>query len=487
MYSLRWTDKTNMTMLTDFYELTMTKGYLDNKIDDCIAYFDLFFRNVPQDGGFAIMAGLEQMIDYLKTLHFSEDDLAFLASLDTFDQKFLDYLGNLKFSCDIWAIPEGTPIFPNEPIVKVRGPLLQAQMIETMLLVTINHQSLIATKTARIVRSAKGRAVYEFGARRAQGYDAAVLGARAAYIAGVDGTSCTMAGAQFGVPLSGTMAHSWVQTFDTEYEAFKAYAMSYPDSTVLLVDTYNTLKSGIPNAIRIAREVLEPQGCRLKGVRIDSGDLTYLTVQTREMLDAAGLQDCKITVSNALDEYLIRDLLHQGAAIDSYGVGERLITARAEPVFGGVYKLAAIEKNGEILPRMKFSDNVGKMTNPGNKEVWRFFDKSTDMALADVITVAGEVIDESQPYEIFDPIHTYKRKVLTNFKLRRLLVPIFESGKLVYNRVSLEEIRSHCKRELELLWDTIRRFENPQTYYVDLSQQLWDMKDQLLRKNMDIL
>lgn len=487
MYSLRWTDKTNMTMLTDFYELTMTKGYLDNKIDDCIAYFDLFFRNVPQDGGFAIMAGLEQMIDYLKTLHFSEDDLAFLASLNTFDQKFLDYLRNLKFSCDIWAIPEGTPIFPNEPIVKVRGPLLQAQMIETMLLVTINHQSLIATKTARIVRSAKGRAVYEFGARRAQGYDAAVLGARAAYIAGVDGTSCTMAGAQFGVPLSGTMAHSWVQTFDTEYEAFKAYAMSYPESTVLLVDTYNTLKSGIPNAIRIAREVLEPQGFRLKGVRIDSGDLTYLTVQAREMLDAAGLQDCKITVSNALDEYLIRDLLHQGAAIDSYGVGERLITARAEPVFGGVYKLAAIEKNGEILPRMKFSDNVGKMTNPGNKEVWRFFDKSTDMALADVITVAGEVIDESQPYEIFDPIHTYKRKVLTNFKLRKLLVPIFESGKLVYNRVSLEEIRSHCKRELELLWDTIRRFENPQTYYVDLSQQLWDMKDQLLRKNMDIL
>jgi nicotinate phosphoribosyltransferase len=487
MYSLRWTDKTNMTMLTDFYELTMTKGYLDNKIDDCIAYFDLFFRNVPQDGGFAIMAGLEQMIDYLKTLHFSEDDLAFLASLNTFDQKFLDYLRDLKFSCDIWAIPEGTPIFPNEPIVKVRGPLLQAQMIETMLLVTINHQSLIATKTARIVRSAKGRAVYEFGARRAQGYDAAVLGARAAYIAGVDGTSCTMAGAQFGVPLSGTMAHSWVQTFDTEYEAFKAYAMSYPESTVLLVDTYNTLKSGIPNAIRIAREVLEPQGFRLKGVRIDSGDLTYLTVQAREMLDAAGLQDCKITVSNALDEYLIRDLLHQGAAIDSYGVGERLITARAEPVFGGVYKLAAIEKNGEILPRMKFSDNVGKMTNPGNKEVWRFFDKSTDMALADVITVAGEVIDESQPYEIFDPIHTYKRKVLTNFKLRKLLVPIFESGKLVYNRVSLEEIRSHCKRELELLWDTIRRFENPQTYYVDLSQQLWDMKDQLLRKNMDIL
>ncbi len=487
MYSPRWTDKTNMTMLTDFYELTMTKGYLDNKIDDCIAYFDLFFRNVPQDGGFAIMAGLEQMIDYLKTLHFSEDDLAFLASLDTFDQRFLNYLRDLKFNCDIWAIPEGTPIFPNEPIVKVRGPLMQAQMIETMLLVTINHPSLIATKTARIIRSAKGRAVFEFGARRAQGYDAAVLGARAAYIAGVNGTSCTMTGAQFGVPLFGTMAHSWVQTFDTEYEAFKAYALSYPDETVLLVDTYNTLKSGVPNAIRIAREVLEPQGFRLKGIRIDSGDLTYLTVRAREMLDEAGLHDCRITVSNALDEYLIRDLLHQGAAIDSFGVGERLITARAEPVFGGVYKLAAIERNGEIVPRMKFSDNVGKMTNPGNKEVWRFFDKDSGMALADVITVAGEVIDENKPYEIFDPLHTYKRKVLTNFRLRKLLVPIFESGKLVYNRVPIEEIRAHCKRELDLLWDTIRRFENPQTYYVDLSQQLWDIKDQLLRANMDIL
>ncbi len=487
MYSLRWTDQTNMTMLTDFYELTMTKGYLDQGIENCIAYFDLFFRNVPQGGGFAIMAGLEQMIDYLKTLRFSEDDLAFLSSLGSFDSRFIEYLRTFSFSCDIWAIPEGTPIFPNEPIVKVRGPLMQAQMIETMLLVTINHPSLIATKTARIVRAAKGRPVLEFGSRRAQGYDAAVLGARAAYIAGVAGTSCTMCGAQFGVPLAGTMAHSWVQTFDTEFEAFKAYAHSYPDATVLLVDTYNTLKSGLPNAIRVAKEVLEPLGHRLQGIRIDSGDLTYLTQRAREMLDDAGLADCRITVSNALDEYLIRDLIQQGAAIDAFGVGERLITARDEPVFGGVYKLSAIERNGEVIPRMKFSDNVGKVTNPGNKEVWRFYDRSTGKALADLITLAGEEIDESRPYEIFDPLHTYKRKVLTNFTVQKLLVPIFESGKLIYSRVPIDEIRANCTRELDRLWDSIRRFENPQTYYVDLSQKLWDIKDRLLRANMDIV
>lgn len=487
MYSLRWTDQTNMTMLTDFYELTMTKGYLDQGIENCVAYFDLFFRSVPQGGGFAIMAGLEQMIDYLKTLHFTEDDLAFLAGHSIFDSRFLDYLRHFSFSCDIWAIPEGTPIFPNEPIVKVRGPLMQAQMIETMLLVTINHPSLIATKTARIVRAAKGRPVLEFGARRAQGYDAAVLGARAAYIAGAAGTSCTICGAQFGVPLAGTMAHSWVQTFDKEFDAFKAYAMSYPESTVLLVDTYNTLKSGVPNAIRVAREILEPRGYRLQGIRIDSGDLTYLTQRAREMLDAAGLSDCKITVSNALDEYLIRDLIQQGAAIDSFGVGERLITARDEPVFGGVYKLSAIERDGVIVPRMKFSDNVGKVTNPGSKEVWRFYDRVTGKALADLITIAGETIDEDKPIEIFDPLHTYKRKTLTNVTAQKLLVPIFKSGKLVYSRVPIDEIRANCTRELDRLWDTVRRFENPQTYYVDLSQKLWDIKDKLLRENMDII
>lgn len=483
MYSLRWTDQTNMTMLTDFYELTMSKGYLDQGLQNTIAYFDLFFRSVPQDGGFAIMAGVEQMIDYLKSLHFSEDDLAFLKDQYQFDELFIDYLRHFHFTCDIWAIPEGTPIFPNEPIVKVRGPIIQAQMIETMLLVTINHQSLIATKTARIIRAAKGRPVLEFGARRAQGYDAAVLGARAAYIAGAAATSCTICGEQFGVPLAGTMAHSWVQMYDTEYEAFKAYALSYPNDTVLLVDTYNTLKYGVPNAIRVAKDVLEPMGKRLKGIRIDSGDLTYLTVKAREMLDAAGLQDCRVTVSNALDEYIIRDLIQQGAAVDAFGVGERLITARAEPVFGGVYKLSAVEKGGEVIPRMKFSDNAGKVTNPGSKEVWRFYDRSTGKAIADLLTLAGEVIDESAPYEIFDPLHTYKRKILTNFTIRRLLVPIFVGGKLVYSRVPIDETRKLCARELESLWESVRRFENPQTYYVDLSQKLWDIKDALLRKN----
>jgi nicotinate phosphoribosyltransferase len=483
MISQRWGDRTNMTMLTDYYELTMSKGYLDNHLQDSIAYFDLFFRAVPEDGGFAIMAGVEQMIDYLKDLQFTEDDLEYLASLQIFDPVFLDYLREFQFACDIWAIPEGTPIFPNEPIVKVRGPIIQAQMIETMLLVTINHQSLIATKSARIVRAARNRPVLEFGARRAQGYDAAVLGARAAYIAGVAGSSCTIAGEQFSIPVVGTMAHSWVQTFETEYEAFAAYARSFPEDTVLLVDTYNVLKSGIPNAIRVAREVLEPIGQRLRGIRIDSGDLTYLTGRSREMLDAAGLQDCKITVSNALDEYIIRDLIQQGANIDAFGVGERLITSRAEPVFGGVYKLAAIEANGQVIPRMKFSENAGKITNPCNKEIWRFYDKAS----GDVISLAGEEIDETKPYVIFDPLHTWKRKTLTNFSVRKLLEPIFVRGKLIYRRLPIEETRAYCSREMDRLWESLKRFENPQTYYVDLSQALWAIKDQLLHANETII
>ncbi len=482
MTNIRWTDRTNMTLLTDFYELTMSKGYLDHGMADTIAYFDLFFRQVPEDGGFAIMAGVDQMIDYLQSLKFTEEDLAYLAANPSFDQRFLDYLRDFHFTCDIWAIPEGTPIFPNEPIVKVRGPIIQAQMIETMLLVTINHQSLIATKTARIVRAAKGRPVLEFGSRRAQGYDAAVLGARAAYIAGVAGTSCTICGEHFGIPTLGTMAHSWVQAFPDEYSAFAAYARSFPDDTVLLVDTYNVLKSGVPNAIRTAHEILEPAGHRLRGIRIDSGDLAYLTVKAREMLDKAGLHDCRITVSNALDEYIIRDLIQQGAAIDSFGVGERLITSRAEPVFGGVYKLAAIEENGKIIPRMKFSENTIKITNPGNKEVWRFYDKSSGKAIADLISLADETIDESQPYEIFDPLHTWKRKVLTNFTVRQLLEPIFGGGKLVYRRRSIDELRSDCARELERLWESLKRFENPQTYYVDLSRALWETRNQLLNQ-----
>lgn len=487
MYSARWNDRTNMSMLTDFYELTMSKGYLEHGLADTIAWFDLFFRSIPEDGGYAVMAGVEQMIDYLKVLQFTEDDLSFLASAGHFDEAFLDYLRHFKFSCDIWAVPEGTPIFPNEPIVKVRGPLIQAQMIETMLLVTINHQSLIATKTSRIVRAALGRPVFEFGSRRAQGYDAAALGARAAYIAGAGGTSCTICGQHFGVPLIGTMAHSWVQVFDSEYDAFSAYARSYPDQSVLLVDTYNVLKSGVPNAIRTAKEILEPNGHRLRGIRIDSGDLTYLTVKAREMLDQAGLHDCRITVSNALDEYIIRDLIQQGAAIDAFGVGERLITSRAEPVFGGVYKLAAIEQNGRIQPRMKFSENAGKITNPGNKEVWRFYDQATGKAVADLISLADENIDPAQPYELFDPLHTWKRKTVTDFTARRLLKPIFTGGKLVYSCVSIEDSRAYCASEMDRLWDSLKRFENPQTYYVDLSQKLWDVKDALLHANKQLI
>ena len=483
---MNWTSRTNMSMLTDFYELTMGKGYLDQDLVDRIAYFDLFFRQVPEQGGYAIMAGVEQIVDYLKNLHFTEEDIAFLRSTRSFDERFLTYLADFSFSCDVWAIPEGTPVFPGEPLVKVRGPIIQAQMIETMLLVTINHQSLIATKTARIVRSAKGRAVMEFGARRAQGYDASVLGARAAYIAGAAGTSCTICGQQFGIPLSGTMAHSWVQLFDTEFDAFKAYALSYPKKTILLIDTYNVLKSGLPNAIRVAHEVLEPLGERLLGIRIDSGDLTYLTQEARKILDEAGLTDCKITASNALDEYLIRDLILQGACIDSFGVGERLITSRAEPVFGGVYKLCAIEKDGEIIPKMKISENVGKVTTPCNKDVFRFYDKKTGKAMADLITIFGEEINAEEPYELFDPLQTWKRKVISHYYVRKLLVPIFVGGKCVYENPSIEEMRTYCATEIESLWESVKRFENPQTYYVDLSDKLWNVRNGILHEHKTV-
>lgn len=470
-------------MLTDFYELTMANGYLDQGRSQEIVYFDLFFRQVPENGGYAIMAGVEQMIDYLNELVFTDEDIEFLRDAYGFDERFLSYLRSFSFNCDVWAVPEGTPVFPGEPLVKVRGPVIQAQMIETMLLVTINHQSLIATKASRIVKAAQGRPVMEFGARRAQGYDASVLGARAAYIAGVNATSCTLAGLQFGIPLSGTMAHSWVQLFDTEYEAFAAYARSYPDQTLLLVDTYNVLQSGVPNAIRVAKEILEPMGKRLKGIRIDSGDLTYLSQESRKLLDDAGLTDCRITASNALDEYIIRDLLLQGARIDSFGVGERLITSRAEPVFGGVYKLSAVEKDGEILPKMKISENVGKITNPCSKDLFRLYDRDDNKAIADVITVAGETIVEDAPYEIFDPIQTWKRKTITNFRVRRLLEPVYIQGKCVYSKRSMEEIRQSCLSEMKTLWESTTRFENPHNYYVDLSQQLWDIRNTILNEH----
>ncbi len=473
-------DKMNLTMLVDFYEFTMANGYFEKGFRDRIAYFDMFFRKIPDDGGFAIMMGVEQIIDYLKNLHFDENDIEYLRSKKIFSEGFLKYLSEFKFTCDVWVIPEGTPIFPQEPIVTVRGPVIEAQFIETMLLLTINHQSLIATKANRIVRAADGRAVMEFGSRRAQSYSGAMLGARAAYIAGCVGTACAISDRDEGIPALGTMAHSWVQLFDSEYEAFRAYAEVYPDNCILLVDTYNVLKSGIPNAIRVFNEVLVPNGYRPKGVRIDSGDIAYLTKKMRKMLDDAGFSDCKITASNSLDEYIIRDTLMQGAKIDSFGVGERLITSSSEPVFGGVYKLAALEVEGEIVPRIKISENTTKITNPGFKEVYRLYSKESGEAIADVITLHGEEIDETQPYEIFDPDHTWKRKKLTNFTAKKLMVPLFVKGECVYESPSVHELKEYCKDQIDKLWDEVKRFENPHKYYVDLSPKLWKMKEELL-------
>ena len=473
-------EKMNLTMLTDFYELTMGNGYLQNGLKNKTAYFDMFFRKIPDQGGFAIMAGIEQFIGYLKQLRFTERDIAYLRSKELFSEDFLEYLFNFRFSCDVWAIPEGTPIFPNEPIVIVKGPVIEAQFVETMLLLSVNHQSLIATKANRIVRAAQGRPVMEFGSRRAQGYDGAINGARASYIGGCSGTACTISDRDFGIPALGTMAHSWIQLFPTELEAFKAYARIYPDSCTLLVDTYNVLKSGIPNAIRTFREEILPRGFRPKGIRIDSGDITYLSREARKMLDAAGFEDCGIVASNSLDEYIIRDLLNQGAKIDSFGVGERLITSRSEPVFGGVYKLSAIEENGTILPKIKLSENVGKITNPGYKQVWRLFDRGSGKAIADVITLHDESIDDTRPYVIFDPEFTWKRKTVTNFRAQKLLVKIFENGNCIYESPALNEIRNYCREQVDLLWDEVKRFENPHEYYVDLSKPLWDLKERLL-------
>ena len=474
-----WNKVTNLTMLTDFYEFTMGNGYFVHDCKDKIAYFDMFFRKVPEDGGFAIMAGVQQLIEYLRNLKFEDKDIEFLRTKN-FDERFLEYLRNFEFSCDVWAIPEGTPIFPNEPIVIVRGPLIEAQLIETMVLITINHQSLIATKTNRIVRAAQGRTVMEFGSRRAQGYDAAVLGARAAYIGGCVGTSCTIVERDFDIPVLGTMAHSWVQIFDNELEAFKKYARVYPDNCTLLVDTYNVLKSGVPNAIKTFQEEVVPRGFRPKGIRIDSGDITYLSREARKMLDKAGFEDCKIIASNSLDEHLIKELLTQGAKIDLFGVGERLITAKAEPVFGGVYKLSAIENEGEIIPKIKISENVGKITNPAFKQLWRFFDRDSGKAIADVITLESEIIDDNLPYEIFDPEHLWKRKTITNFYAKKLLVKIFDNGKCIYEGPDLKTIRNYCKEQVDTLWEEVLRFDNPHNYYVDLSKQLWDLKERLL-------
>ena len=470
----------NMTMLCDFYELTMGNGYLQAGYGDRITYFDLFFRQVPDGGGFAIAAGLEQVVDYIKGLHFEEEDIAYLRGRGIFCEEFLNYLKDFKFTGDIWAVPEGTPVFPREPLITVRAPAIQAQLVETYLLLAVNHQSLIATKASRIVRAARGRAVMEFGSRRAQGADAAILGARAAYIAGCSGTACTITDQCYGVKALGTMAHSWVQMFDSEYEAFRTYCELYPTNAVLLVDTYDTLRSGIPNAIRAFNEVLRPQGITKCGIRLDSGDMSYLTQKARKMLDEAGWPGCTITCSNSLDEYLIKDLLLQGACIDSFGVGERLITARSEPVFGGVYKLVAVERNGEIVPKIKVSENVIKITVPHFKKIYRFYGRDNGKALADYMCLRDETVDDSGTLDIFDPDATWKRKTLYDFEARELLKPIFLGGELVYELPTLEEIRAYCAEQLDTLWDEVKRFENPHNYYVDLSQKLWDIRNDLL-------
>lgn len=472
-------EKINLTMLTDFYELTMANGYFETGMADDIAYFDMFFRSVPDGGGFAVMAGVEQMIDYLDNLKFTDKDIDFLRSKGMFCEEFLEYLRNFKFSCDVWAVPEGTPIFPQEPIVTVKGPIIQAQFVESMILLLINHQSLIATKANRIVRSAKGRGVMEFGTRRAHGTAAAVYGARAAYIGGCIGTACTISDRDDGIAALGTMAHSWVQMYENEYEAFKKYAEIYPDNCVLLVDTYNVLKSGVPAAIRVFKEMKPSK----MGIRIDSGDVTYLTKQARKMLDEAGFEECSIVVSNSLDEYIIRDVLLEGACINSFGVGERLITAKSEPVFGGVYKLAALEKDGVMTPKMKISENVEKITNPGFKSVFRIYDKTTNKALADVITLDGETIPEEDGYEIFDPKAVWKKKKLCNFYVKNLRVKLFDKGVKVYESPSVDEIRTYCAEQIDTLWDEMLRFDNPQTYYVDLSQDLWEMKNRIISEH----
>lgn len=475
-------DNFNYTMLLDFYELTMANGYYEMGYLDKIVYFDLFFRRVPDGGGYVIAAGLEQIINYILSLKFTEKDISFLKAKGIFSDDFLKYLESFKFSGDLWAVKEGTPVFPNEPIITVRASVVEAQIIETFLLLMINHQSLIATKASRIVRAAEGRPILEMGSRRAHGVSAAVLGARAAFISGVVGTSCVLADLEYEVPSVGTMAHSWVQLFKTEYEAFAFYCKQYPENVTLLVDTFNVLKSGVPNAIKVIKEVLLPLGIKKASIRLDSGDLAYLSKEARKMFDDAGLNFVKIVASNSLDEFEITKLLGQGAKIDSFGVGERLITSKSDAVLGGVYKLVAIEENGSIIPKIKISENESKITNPHYKKVYRLFNRSNNKALADVLMVYDETIDDSKEYEIFDPDFTWKRKILDNFYKEELLIPIFQKGVLVYSLPSIDKIQKHCQYELSRLWEEVKRFEKPHEYYVDLSPKLWDIKYQMIKK-----
>lgn len=475
----------NMSMLFDFYEMTMGNGYFYEGMKDQIAYFDVFFRRVPDDGGFAIAAGLEQVVKYIENLHFTAEDIALLREQKVFGEEFLSYLQDFHFTGDIYAVPEGTVVFPGEPILTVRAPVIEAQLMETYILLSLNHQSLIATKSNRIVRAASGRPVAEFGARRAQGSEAAVMGARASYIAGCASTSCVLATQKYGVPASGTMAHSWVQMFDHEYDAFKAYCEKYPHQATLLIDTYDVLNSGLPNAIRAFKEILWPQGIHSYGVRIDSGDIAYLTKKVRKILDEAGLPECKIVISNSLDEYLIQEILRQGACIDAFGVGERLITSESDPVFGGVYKLAATEKEGKIIPKIKISENVTKITTPHFKKVYRFYDQTTGKAEADLVCIYDEKIQPDQPLEIFDPDFPWKKKTLTHFTMRELQIPIFKAGKCVYQLPDVEEIRTYCMQEIQTLWEEVTRFSNPHQYYVDLSSKLWTLKKELIARERE--
>lgn len=470
----------NLSMLFDYYEMTMANGYFQEGMQDVVGYFDLYYRQNPDQASFAIFSGLESVIAYLENLHFSEDDIAFLRTKKIFPEDFLDYLRNFHFDCDVWSVPDGTVVFPNEPLITVRGPMIQASLVETMLLLLVNHQSLIASKANRIVRAAEGRPVMEFGSRRAQGPDAATLGARAAYIAGCVGTANTLTDQRFGVPALGTMAHAWVQLFEDEYTAFKKYAELYPTNATLLIDTYDTLHSGLPNAIRVFREVLKPQGLS-GGVRLDSGDIAYLSKKARRILDEAGFPDAKIVASNSLDEYRIQDILGQGAKIDSFGVGENLISSQSSPVFGGVYKLVAVEGKEGLEARIKISENVEKITTPGFKTFYRFYDKASGKALADLVTLFEEKV-EGESYEIFHPVYTWKRTLLENFEARQMREQIFSAGKLIYQLPSLEDRRNYCKREIESLWEEYKRFDNPHVYKVDQSQKVWELKHQLLDK-----
>lgn len=490
---MKQADKRNLTMVMDLYELTMANGYFNDENMQTKVAFDVFYRRNPDKGGFAIFAGLEQIVEYIENLHFSDDDLEYLRSLNTFTEDFLDYLRDFSFTGDIYAFPEGTIMYPNEPIITIVAPKIDAQLIETAVLAQVNHQSLVATKTSRIVRAAAGKSVSDFGARRAHNMDAAVYGARASYIGGVAGTATVLAGQMFGIPVSGTMAHSWVMYYMDEYEAFKNYALNYPDNTVLLVDTYDTIGSGVPNAIKVAHEVLEPMGKRLKGVRIDSGDLAYQSRKVRKMLDKAGLEDCKIIVSNSLDEHTITSLNSQKACIDSYGVGERLITGASSDysddslsLLGAVYKIAAVEKDGKFEPRIKISGTVEKITNPGLKKVYRIYDQN-GKAKADLIAKADEEVNMDGDFRFVDPQMPWRNLKFSNCTAKPLQVKIFENGKRVYELPTLEEIRAYVKKQLEEeIWEEEQRFINPHVHYMDMTPDYYELKMGLLHERSKI-